>query len=131
MYQIGEVSKRLNLSSDTLRYYEKIKLLPVISRLDSGLRIYSNKDLSRIKFIKRAQRMRFSLNEIALLLNFREQPQTAKPEIRKLANDRLKDIEEHLAELETLRKEFTLLIGLCRESDEGCPILESFEDSVI
>ena len=86
MYQIGEVSQQLNVSADTLRYYEKIKLLPIISRSHSGIRVYSKKDLSRIKFIKRAQRMKFSLEEIACLLNFREQPQIAKPETRKLAN---------------------------------------------
>ncbi len=128
MYQIGEVSKKLNISTDTLRYYEKIKLLPRISRLASGLRVYSKKDLSRIMFIKRAQRMKFSLKDIANLLNFRERPQTAKPEIRKLANQRLNDIEEHLIALETLRNELTLLIGLCQKSNDGCPILDSFEE---
>jgi len=128
MFQIGEVSKQLNVSVDTLRYYEKIKLLPPISRSDSGLRNYSKKDLSRIKFIKRAQKMKFSLQEIASLLDFREQPQTAKPEIRKLANQRLIDIEEHLVELQTLRNELTLLVGLCQQSNDGCPILESFEE---
>ncbi len=130
MYQIGEVSEQLNISADTLRYYEKIKLLPSISRTNSGLRNYSKKDLSRIKFIKRAQRMKFSLEEIASLLKFREHPQTAKSEVRKLANQRLIDIEEHLVELQTLRTELTLLVGLCQQTEDGCPILENFNNSM-
>jgi MerR family copper efflux transcriptional regulator len=129
MYQIGEVTKQLNISADTLRYYEKINLLPRISRNTSGLRIYYDKDLSRLKFIKRAQRMGFSLEEIGQLLSFRESPQQAKPDIRLLAGEKLADIEEHLQELQTLRTELTLLINLCSGSREGCPIIESFDDN--
>jgi MerR family transcriptional regulator, copper efflux regulator len=128
MYQIGEVTRRLNISADTLRYYEKIHLLPHISRNSSGLRIYCDKDLSRLKFIKRAQRMGFSLEEIAQLLTFREAPQQAKPEIRHLAGEKLADIEEHLRELQTLRNELKLLVDLCAGSEDGCPIIEGLED---
>tara|TARA_R110001583_G_scaffold186189_2_gene346813 strand:- start:7830 stop:8219 length:390 start_codon:yes stop_codon:yes gene_type:complete len=128
MYQIGEVTKRLNISADTLRYYEKIHLLPPISRSASGLRIYCDKDLSRLKFIRRAQRMGFSLEEIAKLLSFRESPQQAKPEIRQLAGEKLADIESHLKELELLRNELKLLVNLCSGSKDGCPIIAGLED---
>jgi len=128
VYQIGEVTKRLNISADTLRYYEKINLLPRISRSASGLRIYCDKDLSRLKFIRRAQRIGFSLEEIAQLLSFRESPQNAKPEIRLLAGEKLADIESHLAELELLRNELKLLVNLCVGSENGCPIIEGLED---
>ena len=128
MYQIGEVAKRLNISADTLRYYEKIRLLPPISRSASGLRIYCDKDLSRLKFIRRAQRMGFSLEEIGQLLSFREAPQQAKPEIRQLAGEKLTDIEEHLRELQSLRNELQLLVNLCAGSKDGCPIIEGLED---
>lgn len=127
MYQIGEVTKRLKISADTLRYYEKIHLLPPISRNTSGLRIYCNKDLSRLKFIKRAQRMNFSLKEIGQLLSFRESPQKAKPEIRLLAKEKLMNIEAHLEELQTLRNELELLVNLCVSSKDGCPIIEGLE----
>jgi MerR family transcriptional regulator, copper efflux regulator len=128
MYQIGEVTKQLNISADTLRYYEKINLLPSISRSASGLRIYCDKDLSRLKFIRRAQCMGFSLAEIGLLLSFREAPQQAKPEIRQLAVEKLNDIEEHLQELQSLRNELQLLVNLCAGSKDGCPIIEGLED---
>ncbi len=128
MIQIGDVTKRLNISADTLRYYEKIHLLPPISRSASGLRNYSEKDISRLKFIKRAQRMGFSLEEIGHLLDFREAPQEAKPDVRQLAGEKLANIKEHLRELKTLRDELTLLINLCATSEDGCPIIEGLED---
>jgi len=128
MYQIGEVSKRLGISMDTLRYYEKIGLLPRIHRKSSGLRLYNKKDISRIKFIKRSQHMGFSLEEIKKLLQFREAPQKAKPEIRQLAGKKLQDIESHLDDLKLLQNEFRLLINLCAEDKENCPILEAMDD---
>jgi MerR family copper efflux transcriptional regulator len=127
MYQIGEVTRRLNISADTLRYYEKIHLLPPIARNASGLRSYCDKDLSRLKFIKRAQRMGFSLEEISQLLIFREGPQQAKPEIRQMAGDKLSDIEDNLQELKILRDELTLLISLCTGSKDGCPIIDGLD----
>ncbi len=128
MYQIGEVTKKLNISADTLRYYEKIKLLPAISRNVSGLRIYTDKDISHLKFIKRAQRMKFSLDEISKLLKFRESPQQAKSDIRLLASNKLADIEDHLQELNLLRNELTLLVNLCTGSEDGCPIIEGLDE---
>ncbi len=130
MYQIGEVTKRLNISADTLRYYEKINLLPRVSRNASGLRIYYDKDLSRLKFIRRAQRMGFSLDEISQLLVFREAPQQAKPEIRKMAGAKLADIETHLQELHVLKNELTLLVNLCTGSKDGCPIIEGLDTGI-
>lgn len=131
MYQIGEVTRRLNISADTLRYYEKIKLLPLIARNTSGQRIYCDKDLSRLKFIKRSQRMGFSLEEVSQLLIFREAPQQAKPEIRKMAGAKLADIETHLQELQILKNELTLLVNLCSGSKDGCPIIEGLEENDI
>ncbi len=128
MIQIGDVTKQLNISADALRYYEKIHLLLPISRSASGTRNYSEKDISRLKFIQRAQRMGFSLEDIGHLLDFREAPQEAKPEVRQLAGEKLANVQEHLRELKTLRDELTLLINLCTTSEDGCPIIEGLAD---
>jgi len=127
MYKIGEVTKQTGMSADTLRYYEKYGLLPRVSRNASGIRQYTDKDISRLKFIKRAQRMNFSLNEIKDLLSMREDPQHAKDSVRLLTADKLKHIEDQLTELSTLRNELTLLLNLCRGSKDGCPIIEDFD----
>lgn len=127
-YRIGDVTKQLGLSADTLRYYEKIKLLPRIARTESGIRLYDDKDISRLKFIQRAQRMNFSLAEIADLLSMRTDPQNARDDVRQLTADKLNDIEAQLTDLKTLRNELTLLLNLCRGSKDGCPIIESIDD---
>lgn len=129
MYQIGETAKLLGISADTLRYYEKIGLLPHIARTPSGLRNYTQKDISRIQFIKRAQSIGFTLDEISQLLSFREAPQKAKPEVRKLANEKLKDIRNKLDVLQRLHDELQLLSNLCVGSENGCPILENLDDT--
>lgn len=128
-YRISEVTKQLGLSADTLRYYEKIKLLPRISRNDSGIREYDDKDISRLKFIQRAQKMNFSLAEIGDLLKMRENPQKIKNEVRQLTADKLLEVESHLESLTTLRNELQLLMNLCQGSEEGCPIIEGLEES--
>jgi DNA-binding transcriptional MerR regulator len=128
MMRIGEAVAVLGISADTLRYYEKIKLLPRVKRNNVGVRLYSDKDLSRLRFIKRAQKMGFSLGEIGQLLEFRENPQKAKPKVRELAHQKLTEIDEHLSELSTLRDELRLLTNLCGTNPDGCPILDKMDD---
>jgi len=126
--KIGEVTELLGLTADTLRYYEKSGILPRVSRTASGIRQYNERDLSRLKFIQRAQKMNFSLTEIRDLLNMREDPQHARDEVRQLTVQKLEETREHLAELTTLRNELQLLVNLCRGSKDGCPIIEGIEE---
>lgn len=128
MYKISEVTKITSMPADTLRYYEKFGLLPKVARTPSGIRQYDDKDISRLKFIKRAQRMNFSLHEIKHLLSMRDNPQTAKNEVRQLTSDKLKDVEHQLAELTTLRNEMQLLLNLCFGSENGCPIIDGLDE---
>jgi len=126
-FTIREVSQQTGLSPDTLRYYEKIGLLPRIQRNRSGRREYSDQDLSRLRFIRRAQKMNFSLAEIGDLLDMRNNPLQARNEIRLLTQKKLEQVEEHLQALTTLRDELTLLLNLCRGAEDGCPIIEGLE----
>jgi len=126
-YQIGDISKLLGLSADTLRYYEKIQLLTNIPRNDSGVRVYSDKHLSHLKFIQRAQKMNFTLAEISDLLQMRENPQRARTEVRQLTHAKLAEVEAHLNDLTLLRNELSLLINLCTGSENGCPIIENID----
>jgi len=125
--KIGQVSKQLALSIDTLRYYEKFGLLPGIKRNASGIRSYSGQDISRLNFIKRAQQMNFKLAEIKDLLRMRKNPQTAKSDIRKKSAAKLEQIDIRITELTTLRNELQLLINLCHGSSDGCPIIDEMD----
>ena len=121
---IGEAVKRLGISADTLRYYEKIDLIPRVTRTASGIRSYSAKDLSRLRFIKRSQAMNFSLAEIADLVKMRENPTAARQEVRALTHRKLKTVKERLYELQTLHHELQLLVNLCVDSQDECPIID-------
>lgn len=125
--KISDVTDQTGLSADTLRYYEKIGLLKNVSRAPSGVRLYSDQDLSRLRFIQRAKTMNFSLDEIAQLLQMRENPGRAKKSVRQLTQDKLVEVEAHLKTLSTLQKELTLLINLCTGSKNGCPIIDDID----
>ncbi len=128
VYRIGDITELLGLSADTLRYYEKSGVLPRIARTESGIRQYDNADISRLRFIQRAQKMNFSLAEIRDLLSMREDPQHARNEVRQLTAQKLEETQAHLAELTTLGNELQLLLNLCRGSEDGCPIIERIDD---
>ncbi len=126
-YKISEVTRKTGLSADTLRYYEKIALLKKVNRNAAGVRLYSEKDLSRLRFIQRAKTMNFSLDEITQLLQMRENPARAKKDVRELTLNKLNEVKAHLKTLNTLHNELTLLVNLCTGSKNGCPIIEKID----
>ncbi|HHH13630.1 MAG TPA: heavy metal-responsive transcriptional regulator [Thiolapillus brandeum] len=128
-YSIGEVARLTGLSRDTLRYYEKLGLLEQVARDSGGRRFYGKGHLSVLRFIRRAQGMGFSLEEIGQLLQFRRDPVRARREVRELTRRKLLLVEEQLQELQALRDEMRLLLNLCgcAEEEEGCPIIDALE----
>ena len=121
---IGETARQPGLSNDTLRYYERIGLLPPVLRDSGGRRRYGRKELSMLGFIKRAQRMNFSLQEIAQLLTLRTSPNTAREDARALTHAKLAETKQRIGELTRLRDELQLLVNLCQGSKAGCPIID-------
>lgn len=126
--QIGEVAATTGFSADTLRYYEKIGLLPHIARNASDRRSYGREDLSRLAFIRRAQHMRFSLDEIRTLLQLRQHDGRDRPQALELAEQKLATIEHTLVDMQRLRGELESLVNLCRAgSGDACPILKKLD----
>ncbi len=123
-YRIGEVSATTGLSVDTLRYYEKLGLLPNVGRDTSGMRFYTAKDLSRLRFIQRSKAMHFSLDDIALLLSLRDDPQGTQPAVRELTLSKHAEVKIQLAELQQLSNELEQLLQLCGCGDGECGIIE-------
>lgn len=126
-YMIGEVTDLTAVPQDTLRYYEKIGLLKTVDRDVGGRRRYRERDLERLRFIRRGQKMNFSLGEIAHLLELRDAPGRARPAVLAMAAAKLQDVEHHLEELRHLRGELHLLLNLCASGDGPCPILQSLD----
>lgn len=123
---IGETAQSTGLTVDTLRYYEKIGLLPRVARDTGGRRRFDEADLSRLRFIRGAQACDFSLEEIRQMLTLREMPEVPGPEVQHLTEQKLAEIEQRLADLDRLKRELELLLNLCRASEQGCPIIDSF-----
>jgi len=127
-WSIGGIARETRLTPDTLRYYEKIGLLPGVARDSGGRRRYGQRDLDRLRFIQRARKMSFSLTEIGNLLELRDGRMPDKSQARRVAAAKLEQVEQRRAELELLRNELQLMINLCRNSaDDDCPIIRGLE----
>jgi MerR family copper efflux transcriptional regulator len=120
---ISQASRETGLSHDTLRYYERIGLLGPVTRNGGGQRRYNGSDMARLRFVKRAQAMDFSLLEIGQLLDLREQQGDVRDDVRRMAETKLQAIEERVESLSRLRDELAQLINACRSSESGCPII--------
>lgn len=126
--QIGEVAECLGISVDTLRYYEKIGLVPAVARNAAGVRVYSKGDVGRLRFIRRAQAMNFSLAEIGALLEVRAERRRAKRRARELAVAKLTEIDARMESLRVLRRELASMVTACEDAGRGrCPIIERMD----
>ena len=125
--QIGQLAQHAGVAIDTVRYYERQGLLPPPQRRASGYRQYGEQDISRLRFIRRAKELGFSLQEIQDLLRLSGNQDADRAEVRALAQHRLADIERKLRELEAMRATLANLVGHCsgHGSLDGCPIIES------
>jgi len=126
---IGEVADDLGISTHTLRYYEKIHLLPSVPKDSGGRRRYDQTHIDQIKFIRRAQCMQFSLQEIKQLMQLDASAMIPKPEVQTLVQNKLYQIDENLKELNRLKQDLSQLLARCTASanDEKCPILEGIK----
>ena len=126
----GELAKRAEVNAQTLRYYERRGLLLKPKRSESGYRLYDEDAVRRIRFIKKAQDLGFTLAEISELLSLEVEEQTACDDIREKAQAKLAEIDGKVRDLTRIRNTLNELLEACaaREPTEACPILNSLED---
>lgn len=125
---IGRLARAANVGIETVRYYQRLALLPTPDPGDSAFRIYPRELVDRIRFIKRAQELGFSLEEISTFLRLEDG--TNRKAIRKVANDRLDDIRAKIADLQRME---LVLSGLVRECEKAgiakpCPIIAALTE---
>ena len=122
---IGGVARKSGVNVETIRYYQRLELLEEPQRHPRGVRRYSEDAVARVRFIKRAQELGFSLAEIRRLMRLGD-PQSCGEE-RALAAEKLALVESRLRDLERLRGVLKELIGRCdrRRGKVACPIVES------
>ena len=126
-FRIGELAKWTHVPVDTIRYYEKLGLLAPAVRTRSGYRSFGPASAERLRFIRHAQDLGFSLEEIGELLELKLEAGGSCDEVRGRASERLAVIERKLAHLESLREILAALVADCdaREPSAECPILEA------
>lgn len=112
MYRIGEVSAQTGQSTKTIRYYEEINLTPSAERTANGYRIYSEEDVDRLRFIRSARALDFSLEDIEEILAFRDREEPPCQYVMDLMKDHIERISDRIKELERLRGELGHLVDV-------------------
>jgi MerR family transcriptional regulator, copper efflux regulator len=129
---IGAVAKRAGVPIDTIRYYEREGLLPEPLRRASGYRSYNESAVSRLRFIRRAKDLGFTLEEIRDLLALSADRHRGVKAVQQRAQERLASIDARIAELSRIRKGLEQLIDACpgRGDPEQCPILRALAEEM-
>lgn len=129
---IGKVASGAGVNVQTVRYYERRGLLPQPQRTSSGYRQFGPDTVPRIRFIKRAQELGFSLGEIETLLSLRVDPRRNCTEVELQALQTIERIDGKLHELERMKSALSELVSACRNNaaTSECPVLEALGEPV-
>ncbi|RMF01149.1 MAG: MerR family transcriptional regulator [Alphaproteobacteria bacterium] len=122
---IGQVSRRTGWPVETIRYFERIGLLPGVDRTPGGHRMFGQRHLQRLIFIRRARRLGFSQAEVRTLVGLAANGGSPCKDARALALAKVRDIDGRIGELYDLRKSLTRMVAGCDgQEDEGCAVIE-------
>ena len=126
----GEVAERADVNPETLRYYERKELIPKPRRSDGGFRLYDEHYVDRLRFIKRAKDLGFTLAEVKGLLDLRVDDDAMCQDVKAQAEDKLEDVEKKIRDLQRIRDALTRLAAACEGGGgptSDCPILDAME----
>lgn len=129
---IKKVAVQAGVGIETIRFYERKGLLKKPNRTLSGYRIFSDKDVKRIRFIKKAQELGFSLAEIKELLSLKSNSLTARNDVYQKTHQKIQLITEKIYNLQKIKQSLEQLVECCKgEGDiSECPIIEAFENNL-
>ncbi len=130
-YRIGEIAKKCNVNKETLRYYERMGLIPEPIRTDSGYRLYSEETINRILFIKRMQELGFTLTEIHKLLGVVDKDDVRCSDMYEFVVEKIKDVQMKIRDLKRIEQLLNELKEHCpdEKSIYECPIIETLMDT--
>lgn len=121
---IGEASEASGVSAKMIRYYEEIGLVRPASRTASNYRLYGEEEVHRLRFIRRARSLGFSLEETERLLKLWDDKSRASAEVKKVALRHIVDLEEKIAAMKSMVATLTELVDCCQgDHRPNCPIL--------
>lgn len=126
---IGRVAKKIGLTPDAIRFYERNALLPRPPRTAGGFRQYADTDVETLEFIQQVQGLGFTLKEVRELLEFRRQRLQPCAPVRRRLQEKLADVRSKLVGLQRLQLELRMALKACnrelRKTSKRCPLLSS------
>jgi Hg(II)-responsive transcriptional regulator len=126
---IGQIARRAGVGVETVRFYERQGLLEEPDRRESGYRQYTEEVVFRLRFIRRAKELGFTLKEIQELVASRSDPSATRADVRRQAKAKIADIEGKIRDLQRMKEALLKLTASCRGYGpaSGCPILEALD----
>lgn len=129
--QIGDLSRQSGVNIETIRYYERIGVLPKPARQSNGRRSYGHADAGRLGFIRHARDLGFDLPSIRVLLALQEQPEASCDDASRIAQDQLEVVESRIVRLLNLRDELRRMVSECdRGRVAECRVIEALSAPV-
>ncbi len=126
--RIGTAAEQAGVNVQTLRYYERRGLLPSPPRRESGYRDFRDESVRIVRFVKRAQDLGFTLDEVEELLRLRNDRRRDRARVRAVAERRIRQIDGKIAELQAMKTALSQLVHCCHEgSTLECPIIEALD----
>ena len=123
---IGKVAKLSELTVKAVRYYDNIGLVKSHQNILSGYREYNEEDILKLKFVGKARKFNFSIDECRELLSLYENKSRPSKDVKKLTLEKISQIDEKLKQLQNLKDELTYLADNCHGDDRpNCPILDA------
>jgi Cu(I)-responsive transcriptional regulator len=127
---IGQASRASGISAKMIRHYEEIGLIPRPGRTASGYRLYGEQDVHRLRFVRRARDLGFSMEEIGKLLGLWNNRRRASADVKRLALKHIEDLDKRIAEMEAMRRTLESLSRHCHGDERpDCPILDDLAGS--
>ncbi|GER08426.1 MerR family transcriptional regulator [Iodidimonas muriae] len=122
---IGALAKTTGIKIETIRYYERIGLIPSPPRSEGGQRIYEEDDRKRLSFVKRCRELGFSLDDVRTLLDLRQNDNRTCREVKEKTTTHLRTVRTKIADLKRMERALNTLAQSCEGGDDThCPILE-------
>ncbi|MBS0546185.1 MAG: helix-turn-helix domain-containing protein [Proteobacteria bacterium] len=129
-FPIGVLSERSGVNIETIRYYERVGLLPKPARSGGGYRLYQSGDSDRLSFIRRARDLGFSLDEIRRLLDLADQKSRSCRRVHEIAVEHLAEVHAKIGDLRRMERVLATMVRACaQETMPACPLLETLAKS--
>lgn len=129
LHSIGEAARRSAVSAKMIRHYEGIGLIPPAGRTFAGYRLYSEDDVHRLRFIKRARGLGFAMPQVATLLSLWADGSRASADVKDVALAHARMLEARIAEMQAMQRTLVQLAERCSgDARPGCPILDDLAD---